>query len=212
MLLLEPEFVHQSLERLKTCPRPVFCADNHRYQLNPVLSETEIKSFEEMHSIVLPFDYRHFLVTSGNGGVGPYYGVFPLGKMDDGFKLKLWNEGDGFIGTLSKPFPLKESWNDLSSLPDADLAETDPLQYERLFAAWERKHFDPHLLDGAFPVCHMGCALRVWLIVTGEQAGRLWRDGRTDDSGLSPVLTKDGRPATFSTWYLDWLEDPLLKP
>lgn len=212
MPLLDPASVRHSLAQRSNRSRRVFGAEHHGFQLNPVLSESEVSAFEKSHSITLPRDYRQFLMDIGNGGAGPYYGVFPLGMMDHGHDLSLWKEGDGFIGNLSKPFPLKESWNDLSALPNPDLEGTNPLEYQRLFAAWEKDHFDPHLLDGAFPICHMGCALRVWLIVTGEQAGRLWRDGRTDDSGLSPVLRKDGQAATFSTWYLDWLEEPLLKP
>ena len=64
-------------------------------------------------------------------------------------------------------------------------------------------------MNGAFPICHMGCALRVWLAVEGDQRGRLWRDGRAEYSGVSPVLLKDGSPADFSGWYMEWLQNAL---
>jgi hypothetical protein len=208
MPLLDPAFVHRSLKLLENRSRPVFGGADHKFLLNPVLSEAEVKSFEMRHSIELPTDYRSFLLTIGDGGAGPYCGVFPLGKMDDGFNLKSWEEGDGFIGILAKPFLLKEPWNDLSTQPSSELLETNEKEYERQLEEFEKAHWNPALLNGAIPLSHMGCALRVWLIVSGERAGSLWRDGRTDDTGLSPIFTRDQRPATFSSWYLDWLQDP----
>jgi SMI1 / KNR4 family (SUKH-1) len=208
MPFLDPAFVLRSLKLLENRRRPVFGAADPRFLLNPVLSEAEVKSFEIRHSVKLPPDYRSFLLTIGDGGAGPYYGVFPLGKMDDGLDLKSWKEDGGFIGTLAKPFPLKEPWNDLSTRPSGELRKTNEEEYERQLEEFEKVYWNPELLNGAIPLCHMGCALRVWLIVSGERAGSLWRDGRTDDTGLSPIFTRDQRPATFSSWYLDWLQDP----
>jgi hypothetical protein len=208
MPLLDPSFVLRSLNQLATGSQQVFGAEEHRFRLNGVLSEAQVAAFEKLHSVVLPPDYRHFLLKVGDGGAGPYYGVFPLGKMDDGFAMKSWQESDGFIGNLSKPFPLREAWNDRSGLPSATLAESNPPEYERQFEAFEEEYFDPRLSDGAFPICHMGCGLRIWLVVAGEQAGHLWLDGRADETGLSPIFAADGQPATFSTWYLGWLVNP----
>jgi hypothetical protein len=50
-------------------------------------------------------------------------------------------------------------------------------------------------------MCHMGCALRVWLVVTGEEAGHLWRDGRTDDSAILPFLTREAVDFTIRWLY-----------
>lgn len=48
----------------------IFGAGEHRYQLNPTISEEQIVAFEQQYSIKLPEDYRHFLKTVGNGGAG----------------------------------------------------------------------------------------------------------------------------------------------
>lgn len=61
-------------------------------------------------------------------------------------------------------------------------------------------------MNGVIPICHEGCTLRIWIAVTGEQAGRLWRDRRAEFMGLEPVLDADGAPATFSGWYNEWLD------
>src|SRR5262249_18301515 len=108
--------IRDGLERLRTVKRPpkVFGAGSHGFQLNPPLSESEVRKFEAKHRIRLPEDYRGFLIHLGNGGAGPYYGVFKLGEMDDSFDFRKWKEVGGFVGVLSKPFPHTAAWNDLT--------------------------------------------------------------------------------------------------
>jgi hypothetical protein len=204
---LDANEIHHVLEQMDG---KLFGASLHECKFNPPISESAARQFEEDHNIVLPQEYRHFLIRVGNGGVGPYYGIFPLGMMDGSSSaIEPWHENEGIVGTLSVPFLLTSPWNDLSSQPDPALSKTNPDEYERQLGVYDATYFNAHLLDGAIPICHMGCALRVWLIVTGPQAGFLWRDGRAECTGLSPMKLQNGNPANFSAWYLEWLENPL---
>src|SRR5690349_2207322 len=72
----------------------VFGSGSHQYRLNPSLPVAVIEAFEERHGVSLPEDYRHFLAEIGDGGAGPYYGVFPSGKDDDD---RDW-DGGGLVG------------------------------------------------------------------------------------------------------------------
>ncbi len=56
----------------------------HRFELNPPISHGEIAPFESKHRVLLPEDYRHFITAIGNGGAGPFYGLFRFGEHDDG--------------------------------------------------------------------------------------------------------------------------------
>jgi hypothetical protein len=209
---LDPTRVRESLSHLGAAQTKIFGANGHRFLLDSPLAETDVVAFEQRHNIRLPADYRGFLTSIGNGGAGPFYGVFPLGMMDGlGDELKTWSEEDGFVGVLSKPFPHSETSNDLRGKPSAELAETDDEEYWRQVDRFEEVYFASSLVDGALPICHLGCALRIWLVVTGKQAGRLWRDGRADCTGLSPLRLANGGPATFSLWYREWLEVALQK-
>jgi hypothetical protein len=67
------------------------------------------------------------------------------------------------------------------------------------------------VMNGAVPICHEGCALRIWLVVTGKQAGKLWEDRRSEYGGLRPVRLADGSAATFSQWYNEWLDNCFMK-
>ena len=173
------------------------------------MSEAAVVAFEMQHRITLPGDYREFLKRVGNGGAGPYYGVFPLGQMDGTNGCNPWRENDGFVGCLSEPFLLASKWNDLTGMPSDELLASNEPEYERQSSAFESRYWNASLMNGAIPICHEGCALRIWLVVTGEQAGRLWHDGRADFAGVRPVKTAEGMNATFSAWYNEWLDEAL---
>jgi hypothetical protein len=68
-----------AVSRLREIGAMTFGSGAHGFQMNPVLSESEVSAFERDHKIVLPSDYRQFVTGVGNGGAGPFYGVFPLG-------------------------------------------------------------------------------------------------------------------------------------
>lgn len=204
---MDPTRVREALRKLAAAQPRIFGADRHRFVLRSPLPEAEVAAFESRHHVVLPVDYRHFITQVGDGGAGPYYGVFPLGWMDGtGDALEPWQEGNGFVGVLSKPFPLTDAWNDLAGLPAEGLLTTNEDEYERLYEAFDQRYWDSSRVDGAIPLCHQGCALRVWLVIAGPQAGQLWDDGRASDGGLAPLTLKTGSRATFSTWYGEWLE------
>ncbi len=211
MAVLNASLVYEAVRRLSVARPEVFGANAHHWVHNEVLFEHEVVAFEQLHRVSLPFDYRHFLTHIGNGGVGPFYGVFPLGQMDGtGPKpLKPWHEGDDLVGILSEPFPLRKSWNDLSGKPANELLDSNEQEYERQLDLFEKGYWDSSRMNGAIPICHMGCALRIWLVITGDEAGHLWRDGRAEDTGVSPLTTNDDSRLTFTVWYRSWLEESL---
>jgi hypothetical protein len=153
----------------------------------------------------LPEDYRQFLIEVGNGGAGPFYGVFPLGFVDDNLDLRAWQENDALVGNLSEPFVFDRAWNDLSGMPEADLQDRDEAEYYRQQESFEDSYWNSSLVNGAIPICHEGCAIRILLVVNGSQAGKLWEDRRSGNEGIRPLMLKDGSPATFGAWYSEWL-------
>jgi hypothetical protein len=207
---LDAACTREALARLRAAKTSIFGADSHRFLLNPPLAEAEVLAFERQHGVRLPVEYRHFLTGIGNGGAGPYYGIFRLGERDDGFGFRRWREEKDIVGVLSEPFPLEMEWNDLAGMPPADLLESNEAEYFRLLDEFDdRYYWRPSLMNGAIPICHEGCALRIWLVVTGVQAGHLWHDGRSDRTGVKPLRLANGAAATFSFWYNEWLEEAL---
>ncbi len=164
-----------------------FGASTHRYQLNPPLSLERLAAFQARHDIRLPEDYAAFLTRAGNGGAGPFYGIYPLGEG--------W---EGLTGTLAAPFPFTQPWNIPTDPPEhfASDEEEERWNHELDAAYW-------FALDGAFPICHHGCALRTWLVVSGPERGRVWYDARAEGGGLRPHQDVP----SFLDWYRGWLEE-----
>ena len=113
--------IASKLERLRAID--VFClffgADAHRYELNDVISEAEIRSFESAHGIVLPEGYRSFLLEIGDGGAGPDYGLAELQHTHVDWQFS--------ARSLSVPFPLTEPYNphEVPGLDDDDEEDDD---------------------------------------------------------------------------------------
>ncbi len=60
-----------------------FGADSHQYKLKAPASEEQVQKFEEQQGIRLPEEYRDFLLYAGNGGAGPYYGLYGIKALED---------------------------------------------------------------------------------------------------------------------------------
>ena len=74
-------------------------------------------------------------------------------------------------------------------------------------AAFEERYWQR--IDGAFPVAHLGCAIRTWLVVSGPERGHVWLDDRASDNGFAPVRCGALERVDFGTWYRDWLDEAL---
>lgn len=173
-----------------------------QFTLNAPVSHAAMTAFESDGRITLPESYRRFLMELGNGGCGPHYGLFKLGEMDDGFGHAAWP--DQLFGNLDRPFPHTQAWNDHGGDPD-----TGGENFDKNLSLFERKNQSKEHIPGAIPICHMGCALRLLLVVTGPERGNIWEDRRAEHSGLVPVITPSGERLTFLRWYMDWLLEVL---
>ena len=206
------ESIREDLERCRAGKNlsKVFGAESHQFKLNPVVRKSVVANFEKKHQVLLPDEYRRFITEIGNGGAGPYYGLFKFREMDDCFSFQRWKENDGFVGDLSEPFPHKKPWNGLPDYPEEDEFDDEDL-YEAEIERLDRIYWNPENVNGAFPICHHGCAARSWLIVTGPEAGNVWDDFRADDEGLTPATVKRKRRTTFLEWYDHWLQQAVAK-
>lgn len=186
----------------------VFGAMGHRYEFRPPIAGRVLAEFERKHRVRLPADYRTFLSELGNGGAGPFYGIFPLGMFDgSGDREVEWSENDSIVGRLSERFPHDVAWN----LPPETLTPPEHFGSDEEEDAWfadrDAVYWAPSHVNGAIPICHHGCAIRTYLVLSGPEAGNVWLDDRASDGGLQPHLGADGNHLTFATWYLRWLDD-----
>lgn len=195
--------------------RNLFGSNGHDYRLNPKLESSQLESFERINRVELPEDYRRFITTIGNGGAGPYYGLFRFGEEDANGGYCTWEKGQ-LLGDVSKPFPHTSKWNasdDFWSIrPDFDSAENQDAEDE-MWERWDEqlaKHYwCRYIMDGSIPICHLGCAKRQWLVINGPERGFVWNDDRCDELGIAPATTPELVRMPFDDWYVSWLQSAL---
>ena len=56
-------------------------------------------------------------------------------------------------------------------------------------------------------LCHLGCAYRETLVISGPARGQMWADDPTTDAGCRPLADDDGTPLGFTRWYRRWLDN-----
>ncbi len=180
-----------------------FGVGKHQFRLNPPLAEAELVAFERQHGVVLPDDYRQFLLLAGDGGAGPYYGIEPLSAWDTWFEEEARSPG-----FLASPCPLvdnaaaRQAWN-AALARDRRLSEGKVNPGAAPCAAW--KEFLPREWGewgkGTINICDQGCTYSTRLIVAGEARGRIvYLDAQ---GWYPPYFVKD---LGFLDWYERWLE------
>jgi hypothetical protein len=192
----------------------VFGALGHKWVLEEPLARGELAELEAQIGVRLPEEYRAFLLHVGAGGAGPAYGLFPVRRVQGRWR---W-EGDGAdmadLSRLAEPFPDQgpdpKLLDDLLAQRPEEEDFDDIEDFDDAIEAWDERWdavmFAPERTAGAIVICHLGCALREWLIISGSHRGTIWSDDRADDVDLVPLLNDDGKPVTFARWYSDWLE------
>jgi hypothetical protein len=188
-------------ERDPECRR--FQAYDHRYRLLPVLPERRLSAFEREFGVVLPEEYAQFLTRIGDGGVGPGYGLYPLGRSVEAFRDHVsWYVGKARpTPRLDLPFPLTGAIAD--ALHACRRAGDKPFPASIETHAW---------LDGILEICHYGCGGYAGLVVSGEQRGRIWScGGQGPRNGWSPGCWGPGT-LTFLAWYEGWLDKEIAHP
>ena len=139
MPIYKPEEYDAVLARIKQGVR------EQDIPMNPVLSEEQVRAFEQKHQITLPEGYRRFLLEVGDGCYMfddyPSYQLLPL-------------EADRPAENYAAPFPFTEY------VIEGD----EPLSDE----FWEQ------VQRGTLELIDIGCGQTFQLIITGPCRGEVW--------------------------------------
>lgn len=169
----------------------IFGSVKHRYQSFP-MAAAELVEFEKQLGIGLPPAFREFLHGVGYGA-GPHYGIFSPERM--------WSEHQDWIdtfdgrGNLRLPFDLKHQ--DANDLIQLKKAHPNEFHYKPLETA-----------NGILPLHTEGCAFFSFIVLTGEQRGKIWA---MDLSSLEALPIGVTQEFDFLDWYEYWLDISFLK-
>lgn len=167
----------------------VFGSKKHKYILNPVISLDQIRLFEQKYQITLPKEYVYFLTQIGNGGAGPYYGLYSLETVEQkNYYLKESVQNPVFIDKTLTP----ELWKEKTQiLEDSDCSDEVYDEIESQVAA------------GGLEIGTQGCSYGNILMYKGSETGKIVYFDWDISSESSPYLTG----MTFLDWYLSFFEE-----
>ena len=158
--------------------REVFGSSQHQYRLNPVLSIEEVRQHDEKQGTRLPEEYVFFLTKVGNGGAGPYYGVYPLERIEAHLPREGLSGQPAWISsTLSK-----ETW----------AKAMEDLEHDEIYDAEMEK-----ICSGTHVIGTQGCTYDHLLMNNGAEQGQIV----IMDWNLEPENPPFFTGMTFLEWY-----------
>jgi hypothetical protein len=159
--------IESAIRRIRNENPDEYSAYQHRYTLNPTLSENEIREYENYFQIKLPDEYRKYLKEIGNGGT---HGILPLEK------------------TLQRRFPkekppmeyLKSEFQFEESISGKDL---EKMGYFKLTEMEMEKYWIENT-KGTIDIRDEKCGAFGLLVISGNQRGKIWHDAMYADMGI----------------------------
>ena len=135
--------------------RRVFGSKTHNY-VGTKVACADLEVFEARHRCLLPSDFRRFLTEIGTG-VGPYYGLLSLSKIEEELRMieEDYQTANDPPASPGDPFALEPRVVELQSLSSLDFP---PLP-------------GPETTGGFISICHHGCEFMTVLIVSGRCGG-----------------------------------------
>ncbi len=168
----------------------VFGAGRHKYVLNKTATINDIRSFENSYSIDLPECFKSFMTNIGNGGAGPFYGIYSLGE---GLNEITSSKAKEYLGRdcIISPEISESYWLSLNKKIDEneDISNDD---YEKELG---------RIFGGILPIGNQGCTYYHGIILNGDHKGKVVN---LDSDRQKPQFTYE---KNFLDWYERWLDE-----
>ena len=167
--------------------REIFGSSKHGYKLNPTVTQEEVRRFEAHWHLTLPDEYVFFLTKVGNGGAGPYYGLYSLEN------LARYNEYLGFYDDRDK-----------EALPSFIDRNMSPVNWARAMEEMEDINDDneydarmKQVCSGLLVIGTQGCTYDNLLMWKGSERGKIVYIDWNMEPEYGPFLTG----LTFLEWF-----------
>jgi hypothetical protein len=182
---------------------PRFRESGHGFVFAEKLSESDVRRVESEAELVLPAEYRAFLLRFGDGEVGP---------------ARYRRLRDGLHPTSGQPFPLTTPFLGCCSPAHQRLSEKEKWKaFHGLSREWDLIPKD----HGVLSLCDYGCSMYGVLITNGPFCGKVWMlsgdaayygpfggaEALHDENTPSEWIPGESpRDYSFFEWYESWLD------
>lgn len=199
------------LQTVDPLGKALFGAEHHLYRVNQPASKDLINRFEILHQLILPDDYREFLLQVGNGGAGPWYGLWELAVVEDDVVRAMCEER---ISEYDAEHPLFEK---VIPVPFSSSPKYSAITWRSENLKWLEESGYADFTEKALEIGTQGCNGSTLIVVTGVCRGEIWSVWAEEFMGFSYVSPKttegddqpfemDGEGALpFLDWYEHWL-------
>ncbi len=169
----------------------VFGASSHQYKVHEKLAKKELADWQAKHQIKLPEPYAQLLTKVGNGGAGPYYGLYPLEKA-----TAYTDEHALAAKCVLYPEMSKEEWNHLvgALIHDEDIPDT------------EYDDARNRVLGGMLCIGTQGCEYDMYLVLDGVHKGKIVYTSEVYADHPFFFVYED----SILDWYERWLDEIIL--
>lgn len=135
-----------------------FGSSSHQYRVNGKLAAKELADWQAHNQVTLPEPFAQFLTKVGNGGAGPYYGIYSIEKAAS------YTERQALLAeAVLHPGMTKEEWNHL----------TEPLTNDEDIPDEEYDDARNKVLGGMLCIGTQGCEYDMYLVLEGKHRGEL---------------------------------------
>ncbi|CAH1056887.1 SMI1/KNR4 family protein [Paenibacillus pseudetheri] len=169
----------------------VFGASSHKYRVDEKLTAKELADWQAKNQVTLPEPYTQFLTKVGNGGAGPYYGIYSIEKA-----TSYTDRNALTTKCVLHPRMTKEEWNHLTE-PLINSEDISDLEYD---AARDR------VMGGMLCIGTQGCEYDMYLVLEGQHSGKIvYTSDFYPDHPFSFIYEDN-----FLDWYERWLDEIIL--
>ncbi len=159
----------------------------------PPVTEVRARTFEQKHQTKLPPGYRRYLIEIGDGVESESFALYGLTEAERDLG-----------GALGDPFPYGNAYAKqlLTKLMDSVETTFSDVMGDPAVLARQVTGMPP----GCIPLADLGGGEISVLVVTGEQAGYVWRIGDFDSPETIDLYQQDGDGAQlgFERWLECW--------
>jgi len=167
-----------------------FGSDLHKYVLNKRISKEALAKLEQENQVKLPEHFALFLTEVGNGGAGPYYGIYEIDKS-----LSYTGNTMALDCVLYPRMP-KEEWNLLAG----PFASAERFTDEEYDAARDK------ITGGMLNFGTQGCSYDMYIVIQGAYSGKVVY--AADIYADTPFFFT--YEDNFLDWYERWLDEIIL--
>lgn len=162
-----------------------FGSSSHNYMVNPPINKNLINRLEECYDFKLPEAYFWFINQVANGGAGPGHGIYSFASIIDQDELRNLK-----YEPILRP--------DISPEEHQIFYKNYMKEMEAAPSSSEAKELYLRLHQGLLLIATTGMNADIYLVITGENRGRLL----FSEPGKLPILSSFDN---FVDWYENWL-------